>query len=346
MKIVESGTFEVAHRALAWPWIAFDPSHRRFAFVTAEGAIASRALEGEALAVGSSFPLPRDLALPGRRGADDDHRGAPDGLHAFAIRQDGERVATTARVGDTSIVAVAGTEGELRRVSLAGLGRPDLVAHAITFDRTGERLWVSAESGTVTAIVCLDATSLALHGVVESAPFPPAASHELHVHPIDDAVILLAACGQEGTFARVAGFSDGPPVAVETALDGGAVPSGFVGISRDGARVYLVDDAELRTHAWPTLHPLAEAELADDFATSYSGAVLGDRILLDGHDDETGDFDLVIVFDRSGLRGGLARPPVPEGMWAGRLGDDVLVTVEAKGEPARGRVYRLPAPLG
>jgi hypothetical protein len=47
-----------------------------------------------------------------------------------------------------------------------------------------------------------------------------------------------------------------------------------------------------------------------------------------------------MVYDQAGLTGALAGPPVPAGMWAGRLGVDCVVTVESKGEPARGRVVR------
>jgi hypothetical protein len=48
-----------------------------------------------------------------------------------------------------------------------------------------------------------------------------------------------------------------------------------------------------------------------------------------------------MVFDTTALRGKLAFPPVPAGMWAGRLGEAMLVTVDAKGEPSRGRVLRI-----
>ena len=129
-----------------------------------------------------------------------------------------------------------------------------------------------------------------------------------------------------------------------TALDTGSVPSGFVGFSSDGARVHLVEADELRTHAWPGLQELSSVELADDFVSSYAGAVLGHRILVDGHDSETGDFDSVMVFDRAAIHGAIAKEPVPSGMWVGRLGSEAIVTVAAAGEPARGTVVRLEPP--
>jgi hypothetical protein len=47
------------------------------------------------------------------------------------------------------------------------------------------------------------------------------------------------------------------------------------------------------------------------------------------------------MFDPAATKGAHLAPPVPTGMWAGRLGADVIVTVESKGEPARGRAIRI-----
>jgi hypothetical protein len=44
------------------------------------------------------------------------------------------------------------------------------------------------------------------------------------------------------------------------------------------------------------------------------------------------------------MRGAVLDLPVPLGMWVGRLGPDAVITVLAKGEPARGSVLRFPAP--
>ena len=344
MDFVEVGSFDVLHRHLAWPWVAIDASRRRFAFASPDGRITTRVLAEGQLAEGPSFPLPTDLGLPTARAPAVGHRGAEAGVHGFSIDAEGTLLAVTGTLEATSVVLTIDVEGERIRSRLDALTGGDFTAHAIAFDRSGTRLWISAESADETALLLIDARSHALLGVVRSAPFPPPSLHELHVHPQDDAVLLLAVCGQDGTFARVAGWSDGPPVAVPTALDGGSVASGFAGFSADGARVHLVEADELRTHAWPGLEELSSVELADDFISSYSGVALGDRILIDGEDSETGDEDAVMVFDRAAIRGFLVKPPVPAGMWVGRLGVDAIVTVASKGDPARGCVTRIPAP--
>ncbi len=350
MKLLPVGTFAAEHGHLAWPWVAIDPTRRRFGFA-ADGRLATRSIEEGALVSGPSFPLPEGLALPSEPAAAEGHRGALSGLHGFAVSPSGALAAFTGTVLGASVLVTSGPEGELVRTRIDALvpspeGASDapFVAHAVTFDRRGTHLWVSCENGKHTAIVLVSAETHALAGYVQSAPFPPPASHELFVHPVDDAVLLLAACGQDGTFARVAGHTGGAPVGIPTELDTGSVPSGFVGFSTDGARVHLVEADELRTHAWPGLHELSTVELDADFVSAYSGAVMGDRILLDGHDEETGEFDSVMIYDRSAIRGGVAKPPFPEGMWVGRLGEDALVSVSPKGDPAPGFVVRLPAP--
>lgn len=342
MKLVEIGSFAVAHEALAWPWIAIDPTGQRFAFAVATGQIETRTVADGALSSGPSFTLPTDLGLPTTAPAPTAHDGTEDGLRGFALDAEGTRLAATGRARGASVVVTLEPSGAEKRSRLDALTGAETTAHAIAFDRSGTRIWLSAESATETVIVLIEASTHAVLGIVRSAPLPPPSFHELHVHPQDDAVLLLAACGQHGTFARVAGFADGPPEAVPTALDGGSVPAGFVGFSADCARVHLVEADELRTHAWPGLEELSSVELGDDFVSSYSGAVLGHRVFVDGHDGETGDFDAAMVFDRSGLRGVIAKDPVPKGMWVGRLGVDMIVTVEAQGEPARGLVVQIP----
>ena len=335
MKLTELASFEVAHAHLSWPWVAFDAGESRFAFSTSSRAIATRVLRGDTLTEGPSFSLPDDLAL---RAFALDSTGAL--VAAIASRPDDSRPAEEA--GSIIVTLEAATDGgsQPRRSSVDALFGAGFAAQGIAFDRSGQRLWISAESATETAIALVDARTHALLAVVRSAPFPPPSMHELMLHPTDDAVLVLAACGEDGTFARVAKWTDGRLEAVPTALDEGSIPAGFVGFSTDGARVHLAEADELRTHAWPGLQELSSVELADDFVSSFAGAILGDRILVDGEDSEARE-DAVMVFDASALRGKLAYPPVPAGMWAGRLGKDTLVTVDSKGEPARGRVLRI-----
>lgn len=325
MHCVELATFDVVHRKLGWPWLAIDPTAARFAFASSDDRIATRVFEDGRVSDGPSFALPADLALT-------------SDLRAFAIDPRAELLAI---VGER-VVATLGENGERIRSKLSDLAGADFVAKAIAFDRTGARLWISAENGRETALVSIDARSHAVFGVVRSAAFPPEAFHELHVHPQDDAVLLLAACGEDGTFARVAGWSDGPPVAIPTKLDAGCLPAGFVGFSENGAHVHLTEADTLQTYAWPTLDHLSSAPLDDAFTSSYAGVVLGGSIFVDG-EVEIGDVgdDAVMRFDRAALRGSIEKPPVPRGMWVGRLGPNAVVTVESKGDPARGRVVAI-----
>jgi hypothetical protein len=129
-------------------------------------------------------------------------------------------------------------------------------------------------------------------------------------------------------------------------MDDGVVSAGLVGFSADGARVHLAEADELATRAWPALHELSQVEFSGDFVSSYSGAVLGHRIFVDGQEDDSGEEDAVMLFELSATRGAVVKPPVPTGMWVGRLGADAIVTVEAEGDPGRGRVVQLPAPKG
>jgi hypothetical protein len=344
MKLLEVGSFEIVHRHLAWPWVAIDVSRRRFAFASADDRISSRSfIEGD-LTEGTSFSLPRDLRLPEVKAPETGHRGAEAGIHGFSIDAQGKLLAVTATIERVSVVVTLDEAGEKKRSNVSDLASGDFTAHAVAFDRTGNRIWISAESETETALILIDARTHDVFGVVKSEPFPRPAFHELHMHAQDDAVLLIAACGQDGTFARVAGWSDGPPVALSNALERGSISAGFVGFSSDGARVHLAEADELRTHAWPGLEELSSVELADDFASSYSGVVMGDRIFIDGEDRDTGDGDAVMQFDRAAIRGVVLKPPVPTGMWVGRIGIDAIVTVDAKGEPALGHVVRLPAP--
>ncbi len=326
MNFSEIASFEVFHEKLSWPWITFDASGRRFAFAAAKDRVGSRLVEGDHTVDGPSFALPEGMDLAE--------------LHGFSIASSGEQLAVVGILDGASSLVVLGKGGDSRRTSLETLAGQGFTARAITFDRSGERVWIAAESETETALVLVDVISQERVGISRTAAFPPPATHELYLHPQDDAVLLLAACGEDGTFARVAGWAGEAVERIPTALDDGGIPAGFVGFSADVTRVHLAEADELRTHSWPGLEELSSVELADDFMSSFSGIILGERIFVDGEDAETHD-DAAMLFDRSATVGTLLPEPVPTGMWAGRLGSDLLVTVESKGEPARGRVLRI-----
>ncbi len=326
MNFSEIASFEVFHDH-PWPWITFDASGAAcFAFASAKDRIGSRRLEADHIVVGPSFTLPTGLALGDVQG--------------FSIASSGAQLAVVGTIDGASHLVVLGEKGESRRTPLESLAGAGFTARATAFDRSGERLWISAESEAETVILLVDAASHERIGAATSARFPPPAMHELYLHLQDDAILLLAACGEDGTFARVAGWSGGGVEAIATTLDDGGIAAGFVGFSADGARVHLAEADELRTHSWPGLAELSSVELADDFMSSFSGVLLGERIFIDGEDAETHE-DAAMLFDRSATVGALLPEPVPTGMWAGRLGSDLLVTVESKGEPARGRVLRI-----
>ena len=332
MDFREIATFDVQHGKLSWPWITF-AADARCAFATSQTTFETRLLQEDGtLEVGPGFTLPEDLSLPETV---DGH-----GIRAFSLSRGAELLAVTGASADGSHVLVTlHASGEQRRARIDALVGDGFRAEAVAFDRSGSRLWLSAESETETALVLVDAVLLVSVGVVRSPAFPRPAIHELHLHPHDDAVLLLAAAGEEGTFARVVGFAGDVVSSVPTELDSGSIAAGFVGFSADGARVHLVEADELRTHAWPILHELSSVELADDFVSSFSGAVFRDHILIDGEDAESRE-DAVMDFDRSATRSVLLPGPAPRGMWAGRLGSDVIITVESKGDPSLARALR------
>ena len=326
MKLAELCAFDVVSESMEWPWFAFDASGTRFAYPVSTAEIATQHYDGERPIAGPSFALPTGVFT--------------SELQGFALHRDGAELTLVAQVEGRSVLFVCKGGASPTPVDLAALIGESFTARAVAYDRKGERLWISADSNSATVIVLVDAATHAFIGSSPGRAFPLPAVHELHLHPVDDAILLLASCGPEGTFARVVGFAGNAVEAIETSLDNGAVPAGFVGFSGDATRVHLAEADELRTHAWPGLVELSSIELADEFISNYSGAVFGDNILVDGHVDE-GAGDAVMQFDRSALYGKMLAPPVPLGMWAGRIGRDAIVTVDPKAKPARGTVVRI-----
>jgi hypothetical protein len=326
----ELAAFEVANERLAWPWFAFDASGTRLAYPSSPREIASRRYDGTEVRIGPTFALPDAVTT--------------DMLHGFSIDREGTHVAIAAQVGSRPELFVIGSDGRHAQVSLHTLFGETVTVRAIAYDRMSERIWVSAETETDTLLAFVAVDALTALGIARSPALPKPGTHELYIHPIDDAVLLLAACGEHGTFARVVGWSGVRVETIVTALDGGSIPAGFVGFSADAARVHLAEADELRTHAWPELHELAAVDLADDFVSNFSGAVFGDHVLVDGRHQDQDDEDAVMRFDKSGIRGILLKPPVPLGMWAGRIGRDAIVTVDPKAKPARASILRIALP--
>lgn len=297
----ELDAFDVVHEGRPWPWLSFSPCGTKFAHGSSPTQVATRTRDGAR--PGVTFEVPAEAT-------------------AFALS-----------ASDLLAVASGGAVWLLGAAQPVRL-LPEGDVRALSFDRAG-LLFVASETAEETVVSVYEGASLV--GATRSPAFPRPALHELHLHPQDDAMLLLAACGEAGSYARVVGHAGREVSRIPTALDEGGVAAGFVGFSADGARVHLAEADELRTHAWPTLHELSSVPFADEFVSSFAGAVLGTDVLVDGEDTDTGD-DAVMAFDRTAIRGTLHRALVPPGMWAGRLGADAIVTVTSKGTPVRGRV--------
>lgn len=344
----EVGSFQVAHGALPWPWLVFDPARRRFAHAVDAQTIVARALDGEAVVETARFALPAGLGLPQVAPSGEGSTARAPRLHAFALSPSGDTLAVTGVVDGRSVIVTLGAGGELARATVDERLGAGLFGQALCWDRAGARVWVAAErdgspdgaSQGVGVVALLDAATLQVVGVVDHPKYPPPITYELTLHPTDDAVSMFAACGPDGTFARVARVREGRVETVPTKMDGGLEPAGLLGFSRDGARVFLAEESALRVHRWPDLEVVKTVDLGDEFVSAYAGAVVDDRVLVDGEDAEDGD-DVVLAYDADTLKR-LPPPTAIRGaMWVGLVGERRLVTVAPKGEPARGAVWRM-----
>ncbi len=322
MKFLEVGSFEVLHKHLAWPWVAVNVSRSHFAFAAAEDRIATRSfIEGD-LAEGTVFQLPNDLRLPPEKRPDTGHRGAEAGIHAFSIDVSGVHLAVTATVDGASVVVTLDAKGEQKRSRVDALIGADFVAHAVAFDRTGARLWISAESGTETALLVVDAYTHAVFASSKAIRF--------RRRPFTSCTCIrktTRCCSSPlaDKTERSRALRDGRmvhPRRFQTPSKKARFQLVSWAFHRTARACISLEADELRTHAWPGLEELSSVDLADDFASSYAGVVMGDRIFVDGEDRDTGDGDAVMLFDRAAIRGVVVAPPVPTGMWVGRLGID------------------------
>lgn len=317
--------FDVVHETLEWPWITFSADARLVAYASSAKTIASLSIHEGNVAEGRSFQLPEGLSLG-----------------PFSIHKNGAVVALLSHLSGVASLFTLHATGEQLSVALSSLVGEEAKARAIAFDRTGARIWISLETANETVLLLIDTVTLEKVGELRSPALPRPSLHELHIHPYDDAVLLVAACGESGTFARVGGFAGDVASSISTDLDVGGIAAGFVGFSFDGARVHLAEVDELRTHSWPGLHELSTVPFADDFVANFSGATLDRFILIDGEHADVSE-NAVMIFDHTGIRGALLPSDAPSGMWAGKLvssGTSAVVTVESKGDPARAHIWR------
>ena len=262
------------------------------------------------------------------------------GLHAIALHPDGLTVVGFGWHKDMPVACVERIGSAPELVDL-GPALGDMGPMAAGFTRDGGSLWVSAESASGAAIARLRFRDFGLESKVAFAPAPPPAAHELMLHPSEDAVLLTMACGQDGTFMRVARMVDGKLELVTTSTppgDTGLEPCGVAETTDDGTRVCLVGDDRVELRRWPDLAQEARVELEDELAGNYNGVRIGGRFVVSATLQDDGDEDRALVLSDSLRIEDDA--PAPPGMWAGRLGRDRLVTIARdKGLERRAFVY-------
>jgi hypothetical protein len=320
---------------LNWPWVSFSPDRSCFAFPVSARTVAIRtaaALDKETL-----VELPEVLSLPAVEASHSATTSRQAGLHALAVHPDARTVVGFGWHRDLPAACVCrpGVAPELVDLGPA-LG--DLGPLAGTFARDGESLWVSAESGGGAALVRLRFRDFALEGKAAFAPAPPPANHEIFLHPTEDAALLTMACGQDGTFVRVARWSGGRLELVAGEGDKGLESCGVGEAVEDGARVCLVAFDRVELRRWPDMKVESSADVSDALSANYTGVRIGGCFVVSATSEDEGDDERALVFDDPLLQKDDA--PAPPGMWAGRLGADRLVTVgRGKSEPRALFVY-------
>lgn len=322
---------------LAWPWVAFSPERMAFAVPASPRTLAIHtyaALRNEA-----RVDLPELLSVPS---AEPSHSGTTSrqpGLHAIALHPDARTAVAFGWHRDLPAASVVRV-GVAPEIIDLGPALGEMGPMAATFTRDGESLWLSAESSTGSAIVRLRFRDFALESKVAFPPAPPPASHELFLHPIEDAALLTMACGQDGTFVRVARWVDGRLELIASEGDEGLDPCGPAEATDDGARVCLVtfDGVELRR--WPDLKRESAFDLHGGLSANYNGVRIGGRFIVSATmEDEEDEPRALVLGDTLEL---IDNAPAPPGMWAGRLGPDRLVTVSpGGGGPATAFVYAI-----
>lgn len=316
---------------LGWPWVAFSPD--RAAFTVPAGARALAIRVAASLDREVRVALPEALSLPAVDASPDGTTSRQPGIHAVALHPDGREVVALGWHRDIPVACVARAGGSPELVDLShALG--DMGPMAATFTRDGESIWLSAESPTGAAIARLRFRDFGLESKVAFPAPPPPAAHEIYLHPVEDAVLLTMACGQDGTFvrvARVAGGNDRNGAKIELVAgegsDGneGLMPCGLAEATDDGARVCFVSDDAVELRRWPDLKREASYELEGDLVANYNGVRVHGRFVVSAEIADDRDDERALVLGDTLLLEDNA--PAPPGMWAGRLGRDRLVTI-------------------
>ncbi len=224
------GELTLSPRRLAWPWVALSPDRSAFALPVSPAALAIH--RSDAIGHGARVELPAALATP----VDEPNRSGTTsrqpGLHALALHPKGQTVAALGWHGDLPVACVLRPGAAPELVDL-GPALGDMGPMAAAFTRDGEHLWLSAESRAGVAIARLRFRDFALESKVAFEAAPPPAAHELLLHPVEDAVLLTMACGQDGTFVFIARAADGKLERV--ANEGTSPPTTTACASTDGS---------------------------------------------------------------------------------------------------------------
>src|ERR1700689_238032 len=191
---------------LAWPWGACSPESAAFAMPVRARTIGIRSAVSPAEE--RRIELPEALSVPTVARSDSGTTSRQPGLHAIALHPDGRTVVGFGWHDDIPVACVERVGGAPELVDL-GPALGDMGPLAATFTRDGESIWVSAESGGGAAIARLRFRDFGLESKAAFDAPPPPASHEILLHPSEDAVLLTMACGQDGTFVRVARMTGG-----------------------------------------------------------------------------------------------------------------------------------------
>jgi len=327
----------IAPGQLAWPWVAFSPERSAFAVPVRQRTIGIHA--ATSLGAPRRVELPEALAVPEVERSPASTGSRQPGLHSIALHPDGRTVVGFGWHKDIPVACVERVGGAPELVDL-GPALGDMGPMAATFTRDGESIWLSAESATGAALARLRFRDFGLESKAAFPPPPPPASHELLLHPTEDAVLLTMACGQDGTFLRVARSVAGKLELVATEGDEGIEPCGLAETTDDGSRVCLVTFDRVELRRWPGMEREALFEVDDELSANYNGVRVGGRFVVSAAVQDDGDEERALVLtDALKLQDDA---PAPPGMWAGRLGLDKLVTVSReKGEERRVFVYLL-----